>query len=62
MHFPALASSGPAYSAALRYAPPIYGALYHATNGRRRFRSVVRFCEPLYRERLRDFFLSTSPT
>jgi 1,2-diacylglycerol 3-beta-galactosyltransferase len=56
-----LSQLGPAYSAALRFAPPIYGALYHATNGRRRFRSVIRFCEPLYRERLRDLFLSYRP-
>jgi len=56
-----LSQLGPAYSAALRFAPPIYGALYHATNGRRRFRSVIRFCEPLYRERLRDLFLSYKP-
>ncbi len=58
--FPSL-SSGPAYSAALRYAPPVYGALFHATNGRRRFRSLVRFCEPLYRERLRDVFTEYHP-
>lgn len=56
-----LSHLGPAYSAALRYAPPIYGALFHATNGRRRFRSVIRFCEPLYRQRLRDLFLSYRP-
>jgi 1,2-diacylglycerol 3-beta-galactosyltransferase len=56
-----LSQLGPAYSAALRFAPPIYGALYHATNGRRRFRSVVRFCEPLYRERLRELFLEYKP-
>jgi 1,2-diacylglycerol 3-beta-galactosyltransferase len=56
-----LSKLGPAYSAALRFAPPIYGALYHATNGKRRFRSVIRFCEPLYRERLRDLFLSYKP-
>jgi 1,2-diacylglycerol 3-beta-galactosyltransferase len=56
-----LSQLGPAYSAALRFAPPVYGALYHATNGRRRFRSVIRFCEPLYRERLRDLFLSYKP-
>jgi 1,2-diacylglycerol 3-beta-galactosyltransferase len=56
-----LSQLGPAYSAALRFAPPLYGALYHATNGRRRFRSVIRFCEPLYRERLRDLFLSYEP-
>jgi 1,2-diacylglycerol 3-beta-galactosyltransferase len=56
-----LSKLGPAYSAALRFAPPIYGALYHATNGRRRFRSVIRFCEPLYRERLRDLFLNYRP-
>src|ERR1700680_5211313 len=42
---------GPLYSAALRFAPPIYGALYHATNGRRRFRGGIRFCELLSRER-----------
>jgi 1,2-diacylglycerol 3-beta-galactosyltransferase len=56
-----LSQLGPAYSAALRFAPPIYGALYHATNGRRRFRSVIRFCEPLYRARLRDLFTSYRP-
>ena len=56
-----LSQLGPAYSAALRFAPPIYGALYHATNGKRRFRSVIRFCEPLYRERLRDLFLEYKP-
>ncbi|HEY0798040.1 MAG TPA: glycosyltransferase [Candidatus Baltobacteraceae bacterium] len=56
-----LSQLGTAYSAALRFAPPLYGALYHATNGRRRFRSVIRFCEPLYRERLRDLFLSYKP-
>jgi 1,2-diacylglycerol 3-beta-galactosyltransferase len=56
-----LSQLGPAYSAALRFAPPIYGALFHATNGRRRFRSIVRFCEPLYRERLRDSFLTFKP-
>jgi 1,2-diacylglycerol 3-beta-galactosyltransferase len=56
-----LSQLGSAYSAALRFAPPLYGALYHATNGRRRFRSVIRFCEPLYRERLRDLFLSYKP-
>lgn len=56
-----LSHLGPAYSAALRFAPPIYGALYHATNGRRRFRGVVRFCEPLYRERLKTLFLEYRP-
>ena len=56
-----LSQLGLAYSTALRFAPPIYGALYHATNGRRRFRSVVRFCEPLYRERLRELFLAYRP-
>lgn len=56
-----LTQLGMAYSAALRYAPPIYGALYHATNGRRRFRSVVRFCEPLYRERLRSLLGEYKP-
>lgn len=56
-----LSQLGPAYSAALRFAPPIYGALYHATNGKKRFRNVVRFCEPLYRSRLRGLFLSYRP-
>jgi 1,2-diacylglycerol 3-beta-galactosyltransferase len=56
-----LSQLGPAYSAALRFAPPIYGALYHATNGRRRFRSLVKMCEPLYREQLRDAFLAYNP-
>ena len=56
-----LSQLGPAYSAALRFAPPLYGALYHATNGKRRFRSVIRFCEPLYRRRLRDLFRSYRP-
>ncbi|MBD5635573.1 MAG: hypothetical protein IAI49_13940, partial [Candidatus Eremiobacteraeota bacterium] len=56
-----LSQLGPAYSAALRFAPPLYGALYHATNGRRRFRTVIRLCEPLYRERLRDLFTSYRP-
>ena len=56
-----LSQLGPAYSAALRYAPPVYGALFHATNGRRRFKSIVRFCEPLYRERLREMFLTYVP-
>jgi 1,2-diacylglycerol 3-beta-galactosyltransferase len=56
-----LSQLGPAYSAALRFAPPVYGALFYATNGRRRFRSLVRACEPLYRERLRDVFRSYRP-
>lgn len=56
-----LTQLGFAYSAALRFAPPIYGALYYATNGRRRYRALVRFCEPLYRERLRDLFLTYEP-
>ncbi len=56
-----LTQLGTAYSAALRFAPPIYGALYHATNGRRRYRSLVRFCEPLYRERLRNLFREYLP-
>ena len=56
-----LTQLGLGYSMALRYAPPIYGALYYATNGRRRYRALVRFCEPLYRERLRDLFLSYKP-
>ena len=56
-----LTQLGVAYSTALRYAPPVYGALYYATNGRRRYKALVRFCEPLYRERLRDLFLSYKP-
>ncbi|MBC5800381.1 MAG: hypothetical protein GIX03_05275 [Candidatus Eremiobacteraeota bacterium] len=56
-----LSKLGPAYSAALRFAPPIYGALYHVTNGKRRFRNVVRFCEPLYRQRLCALFRSYKP-
>ena len=56
-----LSKLGPAYSAALRFAPPLYGALYHATNGRRRYRTLVRVCEPLYRERLREVFLDYKP-
>ena len=52
---------GLGYSLALRYAPPVYGALYYATNGRRRYRALVRFCEPLYRERLRDLFIDYRP-
>jgi 1,2-diacylglycerol 3-beta-galactosyltransferase len=56
-----LSKLGPAYSAALRYAPPIYGALYHVTNGRRRYKTIVRFCEPLYRERLREVFTQYQP-
>lgn len=56
-----LTQLGLGYSMALRYAPPVYGALYHATNGRRRYRALVRFCEPLYRERLRDLFIDYRP-
>src|SRR5579864_2377255 len=52
---------GLSYSLALRYAPPLYGALYYATNGRRRYKALVRFCEPLYRERLRDLFIAYQP-
>ncbi|MBV8244922.1 MAG: hypothetical protein JOZ38_03290 [Candidatus Eremiobacteraeota bacterium] len=56
-----LTQLGFAYSTALRYAPPVYGALYYATNGRRRYKALVRFCEPLYRERLRDLFTAYVP-
>lgn len=56
-----LTQLGRGYSMALRYAPPVYGALYYATNGRRRYRALVRFCEPLYRERLRDLFIAYKP-
>jgi 1,2-diacylglycerol 3-beta-galactosyltransferase len=56
-----LSKLGPAYSAALRFAPPVYGALFHATNGRRRYRTIVRVCEPLYRDRLNDVFRQYNP-
>ncbi|MDP9110423.1 MAG: glycosyltransferase [Candidatus Eremiobacteraeota bacterium] len=56
-----LTQLGLGYSMALRYAPPVYGALYYATNGRRRYKALVRFCEPLYRERLRDLFVTYKP-
>ncbi len=56
-----LTQLGLGYSMALRYAPPVYGALYYATNGRRRYRALVRFCEPLYRERLRNLFIDYQP-
>jgi 1,2-diacylglycerol 3-beta-galactosyltransferase len=56
-----LTQLGLGYSMALRYAPPVYGALYYATNGRRRYKALVRFCEPLYRERLRDLFIGYRP-
>lgn len=56
-----LTQLGLGYSMALRYAPPVYGALYHATNGRRRYKALVRACEPLYRERLRDLFIDYKP-
>jgi 1,2-diacylglycerol 3-beta-galactosyltransferase len=56
-----LTQLGLGYSMALRYAPPLYGALYYATNGRRRYKALVRFCEPLYRERLRDLFIGYQP-
>ncbi|HEY1656656.1 MAG TPA: glycosyltransferase [Candidatus Tumulicola sp.] len=56
-----LTQLGLGYSMALRYAPPVYGALYYATNGRRRYKALIRFCEPLYRERLRDLFVAYQP-
>lgn len=56
-----LTQLGLGYSMALRYAPPVYGALYYATNGRRRYKALIRFCEPLYRERLRDLFVGYRP-
>ncbi|MBV8488918.1 MAG: glycosyltransferase [Candidatus Eremiobacteraeota bacterium] len=56
-----LTQLGLGYSMALRYAPPVYGALYYATNGRRRYKALIRFCEPLYRERLRDLFIAYQP-
>ena len=56
-----LSQLGPAYSTALRFAPFVYGALFHATNGKRRFRNVINLCEPLYRSRLRDLFAAYKP-
>ncbi len=56
-----LSQLGPAYSTALRFAPFVYGALYHLTNGRKRFSGVIRLCEPLYREGLRKLMVSYKP-
>jgi 1,2-diacylglycerol 3-beta-galactosyltransferase len=52
---------GPAYSSALKFAPFAYGALYHLTNGRKRFAAVIRLCEPLYRKGLRKLIASYKP-
>ena len=38
-----LTQLGLGYSMALRYAPPVYGALYYATNGRRRYQGARSF-------------------
>jgi 1,2-diacylglycerol 3-beta-galactosyltransferase len=56
-----LSQLGPAYSAALRFAPPVYGALWHITNGVKRYRNLIRLLEPLYRLGLRDLFLEYRP-
>lgn len=52
---------GNAYAAALKYSPAIYGALYHATNGRRRYHILVRLSDPLYRKSLIALYRSYKP-
>jgi 1,2-diacylglycerol 3-beta-galactosyltransferase len=52
---------GNAYAAALKHAPAIYGALYHATNGRRRYKLLVRLSDPLYRKSLVALYRSFKP-
>ncbi|HEY8321738.1 MAG TPA: glycosyltransferase [Candidatus Baltobacteraceae bacterium] len=52
---------GNAYATALKYAPAIYGALYHATNGRRRYTILVRLSDPLYRKSLAALYRSYRP-
>jgi 1,2-diacylglycerol 3-beta-galactosyltransferase len=56
-----LSQLGPAYSTALRFAPFVYGALYHLTNGRKRFAAVNRLCQPLYRQGLRGLLQGYKP-
>ncbi len=56
-----LTQLGNAYSAALKYAPAVYGALYHATNGRRRYEMLVRLSDPLYRKSLVALYTSYRP-
>jgi 1,2-diacylglycerol 3-beta-galactosyltransferase len=52
---------GNAYATALKYAPVVYGALYHATNGRRRYKLLVRLSDPLYRKSLIALYRSYKP-
>lgn len=56
-----LTQLGNAYSTALKYAPAVYGALFHATNGRRRYRLLVRLTTPLYRNGLMELYASYKP-
>ncbi|MDQ2991732.1 MAG: hypothetical protein M3R30_02780 [Candidatus Eremiobacteraeota bacterium] len=56
-----LTQLGNAYATALKYAPVVYGALYHATNGRRRYRLLVRLGDPLYRKSLIALYISYRP-
>ncbi len=52
---------GNAYAAALKYAPAIYGALFAATNGMRRYELLVRLTDPLYRKSLIALYRSYKP-
>ncbi len=56
-----LTQLGNAYAIALKYAPAVYGALYHATNGRRRYTLLVRLSDPLYRRSLVALYRSYRP-
>ncbi|MDE2573358.1 MAG: UDP-N-acetylglucosamine 2-epimerase [bacterium] len=49
------------YHLALKYGPFVYGALYHATNGERRYRTLVESCTSLYRHALMRLLRSYSP-
>jgi len=52
---------GNAYATALKFAPAVYGALYHATNGRFRYKILVRLSRPLYRKSLIALYRSYKP-
>jgi 1,2-diacylglycerol 3-beta-galactosyltransferase len=56
-----LTQLGTAYATALKFAPAVYGALYHATNGRRRYKLLVRLGAPLYRKSLAALYRSYRP-
>lgn len=49
------------YHLALKYGPFVYGALYHATNGERRYRTLVESCNSLYRKALLRLMRSYNP-